>query len=522
MKHLTLLLFLCSTTLYGWSKTIEVTAKITDLTVYTSAVEVHNESEITLNKGKNSIIFTGLTPFIEDNTVNIAVNDPDVNILTVTEKFNYIKQGRPRTEQVGDLRDSIANMKERKFLIRCKSEALEAEKSRLFKDESIGGVSSGVSVEEIEKAAAFFQRRYYEINKELYALNVETKSLDARMQALENQIKQLTTAKSEKISEIRLIVNSPSQRKVKFNFKFLTAKGGWAPVYDFKYNGAKAPLDFVFRANVFNASGVPWNDVNIKLSTADPIRGFNLPNLQGNGRPNAEPVVQGNNRVDFHNVRVSTVIAEYPIKHKYTVPSDAKPYLVEVDAYQMPSNYSYLLIPKLDPFGFLMAKIPNWNQYNLIPGQTNIYNNGTYMGKTFLQTYAPNDTLSVYLGKDQSVQAMRKEEHKHHPRNIVGNFAIDRTWVEVVIKNNGDSEIPIEVLDQVPVAPSNNKVKLTVDGVEDADYDAKEGLLTWRTTLAPGQSYEIKFEYELKAPKEQHQQLKSYRKSFRTIACPSF
>ena len=285
------------------------------------------------------------------------------------------------------------------------------------------------------------------------------------------------------------------------------------------------PLDFIFRANVFNASEISWSDVNIKLSTADPIRGFNLPSLTSSANPQQQPITHNNGQeVAFKNIEVTNVIAEYNIKHKYTIPSDAKPYLVDVDAYAIPTSFSYLVIPKLDPFGFLMAKIPDWNKHNLIPGTTNIYNMGTYMGKTFLQTYAHNDTLSVYLGKDQGIQVTRKERNLEHPRNVIGNYAVDKTFVDITVKNSNNTTLPIEVLDQVPAVESDDKVKLNVFDLPSEIHNKKDGMLTWRLNVEAGQTVDLNFKYELKAPKEYRDRLRGSRKSyyFRTISCPAF
>lgn len=524
MKKFTFSLTLMLMTSFVFSqKAIETTATITDITVYTAAAEIHYEKTVSLEKGKNTVIFTGLTTEIVPNTINIGSDDPSVSIVTVTDKLNYIKSKKTHTELVKEYQDSITAIADRSGLIGVKIEALEAEKGLLFHNGAIGGVEDGVAVSEIEKASNFFQKRYYDIALELYNLKRQRQEMAIRTEKLQRQIKQNTTTVEKTTSEIMMIVNSPSRKKVTFNFKLLTDQGGWSPVYDFKFAGTEKPLEFIFRANVFNSCGIPWNDVNLKLSTANPIRGFQVPTL--NSHLNARKpsnINRHGQEVKFQDIQVSNVIAEYEIKHKYSIPSDASPYLVEVDGYEMPSGFSYLMIPKLDPFGFLMAEIPNWNKYNLIPGTTNIYNNGTYMGKTFLQTYAPNDTLSVYLGKDQGIQANRQEKNIHHPRNIMGNYAIDKTIIDISIKNNTSSSLKIRVLDHVPVVNTNDKVKLNIMEISNANHDEKDGMLYWNYTLTPGQSEEITIKYELKAPKEYRDHLKSKARYYRTISSPSF
>lgn len=503
----------------------EVNAQIKELTIYTSAAEIYYEKEVHLKKGKNTLVFTDLTPFIENNTVNVSVNDASVNILTVTEKINFSKEKRTVSERLADIQDSVKRMKKELGLIKCKTDVLSAEKNLLFKGESIGGLSTqGVSVAEIEKASAFFSRRYYDLLKELFTLGEREDELNERIRRFQNQEKESVTVSVKTTSEILVSINSPSEKKVKFNFRFLTTKGGWAPMYDFKYEGPTNPLQFVFRANVFNATGIDWNEVGIKLSTADPISGFNLPSLNNkSASPYNSKKSEGN--IQYKQLQVANAITEYKITHQYSIPSDSKPYLVEVDAYAMPASFNYLLIPGMDPFGFLMAKIPGWNKYNLLPGTTNVYNHGSYMGKTFLNTYTENDTLSMYLGKDQNIQCTRSEKSIINKHFLIGNFITEENKIDIVVRNNSADALPVEIMDQVPIILKTDNEKMNVSGIENALYNKNEGLLTWKLTLKPGESQSLHFEYEIKSPKESQDEWGGYKpkkKRFRTVSCPAF
>jgi hypothetical protein len=499
---------------------IESGADIKEVTVYTSSAEISYEKEILLRKGKNSVTFTDLTPFIAENSVNVSLADPTAGILTVTERINYTREKRSTNGQALNIQDSITRMKKALGLSRCRSEAAAMEKSLLFKNESIGGVSKGVTVAEIEKASSFFSKRYNELNKELFLLEEKESELQSRIDNFEKQQKQTVSVSTVTSSEITVVVSCPSEKKVKFSFRFLTPKAGWAPLYDFKFQGQSKPLEFVFRANVFNATAIDWQEVKIKLSTADPIRGFQLPSFSNASQV---PYKKTEGNVQFRQIEVVNAITEYDIAHEYSIPADSKPYIVDVSSANMPASFNYLLIPKLDPFGFLMAKIPGWNKYNLIPGTANIYNNGSYMGKTFLNTYAENDTLGLYLGKDKSIQATRNEKNINHGRALIGNYAVEETFVEMTIKNNSNELIPVEILDQVPVIEKGDEEKLSLSNISQAKYDSREGSLIWSLKLKAGESVPLSFSYEMKTPKEHFDRYgKPKHKKFRTISCPAF
>lgn len=499
---------------------IEVSAVPHSVTVYNSSAEIHYTKEVKLPAGKSTVIFTDLTPFIVENTINISTSSPEVDMVTVTERINFTKEKQENSKKIAALKDSSYKTERELGLLKCKTDALIHERDLLFKNESIGGISKGVSVDAIEAAADFYNKRYYNISVQIYDLEIKEKRLNEKIQMFTKQIQQFSVNVTKTCSEIEVTLSCPSAANVTFDFKFLTDKAGWAPSYDCKFQGMGEPIKFNFKANVFNATGLNWESIGMKLSTASPTEGFDAPSI--NGSKKSVTSNTNKNGVKFIEVQVANSVAEYDIKHKYSIPSDSKPYLVEVSSMDLKADFYYMLIPKMDPFGFLMASIPDWNKYNLIPGVTNIYNKGSYMGKTFLNTYAENDTLAIYLGKDNSIQSTRKEKNVNHENNLIGNYYVDKSSINISIRNSGNSSVPITVLDQVPVFDDSDDEKFAIQGIQEATYDKNEGLLTWEFLLAGGESKNIDFKYEIKIPKNNIGNYQPAMKKFRTISCPSF
>ncbi len=506
---------------FGQPNETEVTADIKEVVIYNSSVEILYFKEVSLSKGKNTVVFSNLTPYIVENTLNVSL-EGNAEIITVNERINYIKERKEINKKISGIEDSIKFIENELGLLKCKFDALNAEKGLLFKDESIGGVSKGVAVSEIEKASIFFNKRYSEIVTELYKIGNDQVKYHSDLESYKNQMSELTSNSSKACSEVVVNVNCQNSAKVTFNFKFLSPMGGWAPSYDCKYQGSNQPISFIFRANVFNSTGIPWDNVSLVLSTANPTVGFEKPSFS-NSRSKRNQSVNQNNGVQFKDIEVANSIAEYNIKNKYTIPSDSKPYLIEVDVFEIKAEYYYLLIPKLDPFGFLIAKVPNWNKYNLIPGTTNIYNKGSFMGKTFLNTYAENDTLNIYLGKDNSLLTVRKETSTSNDNLFIGNYSVDKSSINISIKNNTSETLPVQVLDQIPYFYDYEKTKLNIQNIDQAVYDKNEGLLTWNLIINKGETLQIDYKYEIKSPKYERGKAEEMKKmKYRTISCPAF
>jgi uncharacterized protein (TIGR02231 family) len=272
-------------------------------------------------------------------------------------------------------------------------------------------------------------------------------------------------------------------------------------------------LQFKFRANISNTTGTSWDEVSIKLSTANPSQLFSLP-----AENNSDSF--SNHGVKYKEVQLMNSIQVYNVPFDYTIPSDGKAYLVDVTSYSMPATFNYLLIPRLDPFGFLMGKIPGWNNYNLIPGQANIYNMGTFMGRTTLNSYSESDTLSLFLGKDRAISVMWDEQVLKNENNIIGNFSVEKTKIKMKIQNNSSEQLSIEILDLVPVIDEDEK--LNVYDISNAIYNKEEGKLNWMISLKGKESMDIEYGYDWKSPKWVTGHRKPKHKKFRTVSCPTF
>jgi uncharacterized protein (TIGR02231 family) len=308
------------------------------------------------------------------------------------------------------------------------------------------------------------------------------------------------------------------------------------------------PIQLKYRAKVFNNTGIDWNDIKIKLSTADPSQSAAKPMLtawnlnygssayganissMANGEgymgnaPAAPPTsayekqknledneisaqqeiskmqVAGNGKVQTVEIQVSELSAEFDIKNNYTIPSDFKPYIVDVTEYKLPATYQHFSVPKLDKNAFLLARINGWEDLNLVEGPANVYYSGTYVGQSYINTRSADDTLDLSLGRDNKVLVTRSKVKEYCNKKVLGNSTKETFAYEMVIKNNRKTPIQIEVDDQLPISTQSD---ITVEALETSKgiYDSKTGKYAWNYALQPGDVKKIEFSFSVKYPK---------------------
>jgi uncharacterized protein (TIGR02231 family) len=535
-------------------------SEVKKVTVFLTGAELNHDVKIKLKKGKNIVTFTGLSPRLDDRSINLAPGSSDVNVLYINSHTNYLDEKKDN-EKIQMLKDSVEFYKDKLALLKFEQDALETEKSLLFKNQSIGG-QAGVSIADVEKSADFYRKRSTEINQLIFKNGKIKTKLEKQRSQYKKQLVELDAEVNPPTSDITATFVANKDEETVISFKYLIPTAGWTPKYDIRTEGTGKEVTLVYRAILFNNSGLDWKDIKIILSTANPDIGINIPQLSkwylGNEQVAEEndlakyiqvqPGVVSSksdnvslqeiqivsdedqeynkrvadkkakqNQVQFKKIEVDMLSTEYSIEQPYTVYSDSKPYTVDVLEKTVNAFYEYKAVPALDKDVFLQTKLALKDLPDLVSGDASVYFGGSYIGKTFIKTIDLDDSLTISLGRDKKIQMVRKESKQDYQRSIVGNYEKEVLKYETTIKNSRDIPVSIIVEDQVPVA-SNSDQEINVNETSGAIFDKPSGKLTWKIILNPNESKVIKMGYSSKYPKT----VRPKKKKFRTISSPSF
>jgi hypothetical protein len=194
---------------------------------------------------------------------------------------------------------------------------------------------------------------------------------------------------------------------------------------------------------------------------------------------------------------------DFEIKIPYTVKSDNKSYVVDIDVYKLPAFYQYYSVPKVDKTAFLTANITDWEKYYLLEGEANIFFEGTFVGKSLLDVRYASDTLQISLGRDKNVSVTREKIKDFTSKKFIGSKKEEaRAW-DIIVKNNKSQPINMVVYDQVPVS-TLDEIKVEISKISGAKKNPTTGELKWEFKLDPKKSKEFKLQYSVKYPKNRN------------------
>jgi hypothetical protein len=196
----------------------------------------------------------------------------------------------------------------------------------------------------------------------------------------------------------------------------------------------------------------------------------------------------------------------YEIKDPYTILNDGKTYMADIDGYEVKAQYEYYAAPKIDPDAFLTAKIVDWQELNLLPGEANLFFEGTFLGKSLLDVANAGDTLNISLGKDKGVAVKRTLLKDYSSKKFLGSNKTDARQYEIIVRNNKQLPINLILEDQFPVS-TQKEIEVQEKKYDGAKLDDDTQKLTWQMTVDTKKENKVTFKYEVKYPKDKTLQL---------------
>jgi uncharacterized protein (TIGR02231 family) len=517
------------------SKETELKTSIEDVTVFLKGAQITRVGKVAINSGRSIIIVKALSPYINEGSIQVKATGP-FTILSVNRKMNYLNEliRDAKTDSLNKIMEGVRRQIAEK---KSRMEVLKEMQSLLNVNKKLGGEAEGSTIAELKEAINFYNKELTRIKSEEINIGHETDSLNKELNKLQKQLGQIRTQSGKPASEIEISVDAKATTKGNFTLSYLVANAGWYPKYDLRVTDVSTPLELTYKAEVYQNTGVDWNKINLRFSNGNPNQSGVAPILsawylnyprnfvrpqkkyvqsgaaQSKARvAQAEPlafdeeiselseIVQTNNLAS--PIENQTTV-EFVVDIPYTIKSNGENLSVQLVSHKMETNYEYYAVPKLDKDAFLIARIINWDQYNLLQGEANLYFEDAFVGKTILNAMALSDTLDISLGRDKNIVIGREKVANFSKRVTLGSNKVESRGFNIIARNKKSAPVKLTLFDQIPLSAMSD---ITVEAVElsKGKLDERTGQVTWELELPPQKQIEIEFQYKVKYPKREH------------------
>ena len=456
-----------------------IRSKVKNVTVYLQGAQIQRKGRFNLKKGITRIIFDGVTQNFNKNSIQ-AKGKGNFVILDVSHHIHYPIPMEIETTKIPEKikkeiklkNDSIEKTSWKLKQLKADLSIYNSEKSILTSSGVMKGLNNSDSIPLLKDALEYYRIKLLELNK--LVLNTEVKienqtklfsQLNNRLNLLNNwkNKARLTVELQVPTHQIIVTVSSTIETSGSISLKYFSPNAGWTPSYDLRADEINKPVGLTYKAKVYQNTGVNWNNVNVTLSTINPNQNNNKPvlapwyisyyspiqrgisnyspnqarpeaqNMEGLIKNDFEVEVDAKDISNFTEMSENMVAVEFELKIPYTIKSDNKEHLMAITTNKVKATFEYFAIPKKEREAFLMAKLTDWEDLNLLPGIANIYYDGTYIGQTRISPTTMTDTLELALGRDRRIIVSQKKtkniekikkitnEKEGSMSNIVGN-----------------------------------------------------------------------------------------------------
>ena len=507
----------------------QISAGISQVTVFRQGAQISGEAPLTLQPGTLDLVAGGLSPYIDVNSIQVK-GEGDFMILGVNHRNNFL-ENPGESALIADLRVKIEALNNK---IEDEKTAVEVlHEKELFLKANYDVVTNKTAIT-AEQLKSFLD--LYNVNTESVKFAILKKSrlikdYEKEKQALENQLAGSVDKSKLPTGEIVVTVTNTKPVTGKLKISYVVMNAGWAPSYDIRVDDISAPASIIYKANIWQSSGVDWKDVKISLSNASPMTAGALPELSPwfidfyqpisydlnevvvvargtKSMPSRQAKAEELMAIDAESaplpvsVNESTTSFSFDINIPKTVATGGKPEIVELQRLTVPASYIYESVPKLNSTAYLVGNITGWEKYNLLPGESNIYFNNTFTGKGYINTAELTDTLPVSLGSDNNITVKRDRRVDFTSQKLIGANRVETKSFLISVRNNKKQSVDIRLHDQIPLS-QNSGIEVSAEELSGGKLDPATGKIRWDLKISPQETREIILTYTVKYPKNQ-------------------
>ncbi|MCF8330590.1 MAG: DUF4139 domain-containing protein [Crocinitomicaceae bacterium] len=542
----------------SWLRATEketIKATLTEVTVYAQGAQMHNKANYSINAGVTEIIIEGISAFIDPKSIQVK-GTGDLVLLDTKFSFYYpqptnaLNQGASLkiTKDIQLLEDSLRVMDFDIRDIQDEINVLNASKSIIASNgmvRSIGKVNDSINL--LKQTIEYYTLKMNELNKKIIALEKKRQEkafkkilMETRLTDLKNYQNNNGEIENNKspIPRITITVSAKTAVSGKLNFSYVVSNAGWTPIYDLRSDASTGKIELTYKAEVFQSSGLDWDNIKLNISTNNPYVNktkptlnpwyidYNLYKLEDKkGRMDKLQEVQITSQALFNrgyaysedmddetNImgadQFTTVVhrlisAEFKIDLPYSIKSNNEKHMVLIKSTNLDTKFKYYSVPKLDASVYLVAQMTKLDELQLVPGQANIFFDGSYIGETYIDPTTMDDTLNLSLGKDPSIVVKRTLLKKELKDRIIGDKR-ERTFAySIEISNQKSSSIEIVIQDQLPIT-QNADINIESDNFAKGRFDERTGLLEWSFILKAKENKVIDYNFRVKHAKDKN------------------
>lgn len=527
-------------------------SQLSQVTLFTDQAWAKRQATIKASKGLNRFQFEILAFHVDTDSVQarvfgegelLSVQYKTIPVTThPSEKIKlYIKEKETIERSVKKLKSEKAiKEKQSAFL----DGILDFSHTELHKSIK----TNFPSPQDIESMVGFLGKQFQELSGAILELDRNIKETNKELAVIEQKLKQLKRPEKKQLNVIEVLFDSRrGDQEISIEISYAARQASWEPVYKVEVDEKLDKVNLTMFARIEQQTGEDWDNVQVAVSNAVPLKGTALPEPDSwrvyvpspayplgdvvIGAAAAEPVEveAGAIEEDLDGVSLEELEAtidtppeasfrqastkELPLAFEYSLPqpvthaSGSDDTLMPLFSRGLDGKFFIYTIPKKDPLGYMVCRATP--DQALLPGRLNVHFGGRYVGGTWLSEKKAGEELLVNLGVETGLKVKREKVTDTAAETFLGKVERSTKAREMLflttLENLKETNLEVHVVDAVPVS---NTDRIQIKGVElspepsEFKFLDKEGVCKWIVEMNPKSTQKITCRFFIKHPKD--------------------
>lgn len=464
-----------------YADTLNADSHIEKVTVYPDRALVYRVASQAIPAGEHELVFANLPADIDENSLQFNANTagagvqilhvsstPDVRQTNASSGINDVAgQIDALEQQIARLEDQIKVDDNQISFIRNYQNGHSVQMRDvppLSQDAFIGLMS--FTGEQLIKAMQ--TRRGHLLDKE---------QLVARLKVLAQRKAQLAQSADNETRKVVVTLRAAEPAIIDSALSYVVAGAAWSPVYDARYDSTTGKLSLNYFGQISQDTSEDWSNVAITLSTAQPVTGVSLPQLepwrvdvaappapapvprmsarQSTLAAGAAPAMEMADAASYvpANTQTSATNTTFEVPGKQTIKTGGQQQRVPLTTLTETAELSYELVPSEAPAVFATVKMNNGKDFPLLAGNVNAFFDNEFIAASDMKTVFPKEQLELAMGVDQAISVKREPlQRSTESTGLTGSGTRLTYEYKTIIRNNRKQPVQLVLHDRFPVS----------------------------------------------------------------------
>jgi len=535
----------------------EIITKISEVVIFLDGARVTRTSEgVTLDKGINTLKISGISKFMDSDSVRVKGLGKEIKATLVDVQVNYVYKEITGHKELDDLYRKLKQLKKEKNVINQQIvhsnwvnenfKTIVGNFTAEFPKFFAAGESNMDNLKAISEYSnetlINLQKRKFELEDKLEKNDLEISKVNKEIQKLGGQ-----TQRVEEYYDIIVSIEAETSGIFELNVTYQIKGANWTPSYDVLITENETTINY--RAEVINKTLEDWEDIHLEVSTATfkPVRVlepqpwyiqefvYRPPPRPSMMSADYKKMKKVKREIKIEEKEVEGIMAEpepapppvemaieeaafsedsfgvehYDIPKKMTIKADGNPHPVMLREFEVTSTRLFYWNSQ-DQQLVAQEKIKN-GESTLLPGKCKCYVDGDFVGETSIKVISPGEEFKLGTRRSFEMKVEKKlVKREVGKKGITKGKLTNEYGYEIKINNYRKKESELLLIDRIPhsrspdieVDPEQKDEKHLDEFFNPVPTKFELGIATYELKLKPEEEFKIKYHYKVSYKKD--------------------